>query len=101
MLTIIKKGVGTDVYEVESKREVHDPASVKYFKDRFDGASHILKGGEVQSEGGGSFSPLKSKGTLRARADWRKRVSRPAPSASLVVSSGPIGRVALKTPTSK
>ncbi len=76
MLTIIKKGVGTAVYEVESKREVHDPASVKYFKDRFDGASHILKGGEVQSEGGGSFSPLKSKGTLRAPEDLRYHMTR-------------------------
>lgn len=58
-LIILKRGVGSETHRVESAREVHDPYSVKTFKERYQGAEHILKGGEIASDGsGGTHKPL-------------------------------------------
>lgn len=73
-ITIIKKGVGTAIRREEEKREVHDPYSVEYYKDRYESAAHVLSGGEVASaDGTGTYKPLKK---LQAPEDLRYHMNR-------------------------
>ncbi len=71
-MIIVKKGVGSAVYEKDKHKEVHDPYSRKEFEKGWKNREYILNGGKVPAiMGGGSYNPIDS-GGIRELADFKR-----------------------------